>query len=356
MNTLKIKQEELKNEITDIFNSVSEITDKLRVDEKKYEAYFNNYLSCLEILKNKSELRGRFTSGESFINKLKREAEELDNVLKSISELIGGIVSEYENIETNLLFSAFTNISESITKTRDIVKELIYLFQYDDILTQSFLSNDEIMKAIKDIKAGEKRVNSGQLLKLKVLFSSIFVNIFDVYEETLYLIESKLIRMITVLKNSTNYIRAALEVVRNQNSLFFFSSDKLGKLEDELTEYFEKYEALVGFFNEMKPVISVADYSRLDGYKDKSEKVLKTLGAAKFNISVLMGKSALDAIIEGIEQVFEELNAIVDDSADDFDFKNYFIDQFKIKEHKEILLQIFGEEGEVVSECDIEFF
>lgn len=354
MKKLKNSQQELKSDLEVIFHSVTTIAERVKKYESEYNGLLSSYISSLEVLSNKDLFRKKITSFFTLTEKFVAKTPQFGLLCNDILERSSVMISTYEKMETNLIFSSLQNMNEGHKKIRNIIKELNFLYQYDDIISQSFQSYEQMLGVVEKIESGDIKVNKNQVLKLKILYSSVIVSIFDMLEDTLSMIDNKLFRIASIFKNSRNYVKTIVEIFKKENYEFFDHVNSITVMCETIPDN-EKDTLLF----DIKPAMLAANWKFLDEFYTRLYDIIGELKVVNLDINVLLNKTMLENIISAIDMIFEGIFVNADESAIDIDFCSALMKEFKIKEHKEILINIFEPKGERVEDVlddGIEFF
>ncbi len=350
MQLLREKQIELKTNLETVFSAIALNAAEIKKTDEKYISFVSGFIHSLEFLNYKNEIE---LSINQFFKTLENNTEKFSSVMESYSHAIKNkdeIIDVFEHVETNFLLPSFYSVSEGHRKIKNLLQEITFLCQYDDILSQSFLSLEEILNIIDEIDSGSFPINKEQFLKLKVLFSSITVFIFDTLEDTLSLIESKLYRIGSILKNSASYLKTAADIIDKQKNRVFVHFHHIQTL-------FQSMDDTLKHENEKLAIISVlGECSFVEHFTKELYSISERLGFVNFNINMLLNKNVFNTILENTAILFDSVVPKTSDNVDNFDFNAIFLGKFRIKEHKEMLIDIFGGNSEEILDDNIEFF
>ncbi len=346
MELLKKRLDELKHELTGIFDSAASHVLELRELEGDNRSRLEKFVSDLEQLNRKVDTRNYlvefFVALDSFTEDCEKDRLA---ACKEIATLKETIMDEYERVETNLILPSLYGSVEGLSKLSMIVREITFLTQYDDIITQGFLSCDAVLEVFAEIERQDRLVCSEDLLKLKVLLSSLVVSLFDMFEDTLSLLESKFFRVASILSHSFSYMSTAIGIINEGRSPIYVHAAKMKKISHQI-EQPERFEILFAL-SEWK---FLEDYSEINKLKGAS------VGKSSLTIGNLFTRTFFSDIMKLIDDLFLSAGGKARDDAESVDFGSYFMDMFRIKEHKQILSDIFEMNVKESFDENIEFF
>ena len=338
MNSLRQHKDLLTKELNTLFVNMASVANKIKKEENDYAQTLENYIDSLEIIRNKDDFKIKLNSVVRMFGDWSENNSEVYSVTTELLKNYEEFVSIYEKMEPDLLFSAIKNIKDSSKKVRHIINELNFLFQYDDIVTQSFISYNEILNFIDKIFAKEVVLSRIQTVKLKILFSTIVVNIFEMIDDTLSLIDSKLFKISSIFRSTRSYINSVLTTVKNENMEFFLKVASFKDLNIKIN--IDKSEDFLVALDKLK---IIADWEFFEKIYKNLYKTVKDVQLVNYDINMILNKTVMDKVVIAIDNLFSELLTLTKEENDNIDFVDLFSEKFKIKEHKQLLFDIFKE-------------
>ncbi len=338
MNSLRQHKDLLTKELNNLFVNMAVVANKIKKEESDYAQTLERYIDSLEIIRNKDDFKIKLNAVVKMFGDWSENNSEVYTVTTELLKNYEDFISIYEKMEPDLLFSAIKNIKDSSKKVRHIINELNFLFQYDDIVTQSFLSYNEVLNFIDDVFAGKVVLSRIQAVKLKILFSTIVVNIFEMIDDTLSLIDSKLFKIASIFRSTRSYISSVLTTVKHENMEFFL---KVATFKDLHIKH-DKNEA-DDFLVALDKLKIIADWEFFEKIYKNLYKTVKDVQLVNYEINMILNKTVMDKVVLAIDSLFNELLELTKEDCDNIDFVDLFSEKFKIKEHKQLLFDIFKE-------------
>lgn len=326
----------LQAEISRLFEEIDHLSGNVDKRSRNYNKRINKFLNAVGSMFEEVDFSTQVEAVRELLNDLTTGSK------KNNGDFSGNVDYElliryFEKLDLRRLFVLIRIINDNHRRIMQNINEIKYLFQYDDILSQSFCSLEEVVEFIKKIHGNELEINSSQLSKLKMLFTTMVMSIFDTIEDVFSLFNKKFSKIKSILLESRHSISVVLRILNEgENNIIKIIEETKMSEKSELQA--EKAEALSLF----------EDGEFLDTLSIQLSDISRKMENLDFKINSLIHKTVVQQVIEIIDNIFEELADYAEDSAAEIDFIELFSDSFKVSDHKAALFSIFGDS----SSCD----
>ncbi|MFO7734847.1 MAG: hypothetical protein R6W70_01390 [bacterium] len=326
----------LQADISRLFEEIDSLSENVDRRSRNYNKKISNFMNVVGSMFEEVDFSTQVEAVRELLNDLTSGYKKnSDDISGSIDHEL--LIRYFEKLDLRRLFVLIRIINDNHRRIIQNINEIKYLFQYDDILSQSFYSLEDVIELIKKIHSNELEINSLQLSKLKTLFTTMVISIFDTIEDVFSLFNKKFSKIKSILLESRHSISVVLKILNDGENNIGKIIEKT-KMSEKSELQAEKAEALSLF----------EDGEFLDSLSIQLNDISRRMENLDFKINSLIHKTVIQQVTEIIDNIFEELMGYTEDSASDIDFIGLLSDSFKVSDHKRALFSIFGDS----SSCD----